>query len=225
VFSEDALMSCSVIEIINERIAGRRLLDHPFYQAWSQGDLTRDALKTYAAQYYQWVLAFPTWISAAHANSPDLVMRQALLDNLIDEETGPDNHPELWLRFSDALGLDRDAVRSAQPLPETSRAISTMRGIARETPAVAAVAALYAYESQQPQVMATKRQGLRDRYGVTTGHDYFVTHEAADIEHSAMEQTLIERYSVGHETAVLAAVDAALDATYVILDGVERVRA
>lgn len=217
-------MSDSVLDRIHDVIASRRLLDHPFYSAWSKGELTEEALRVYAAQYYHWVLAFPTWLSATHANTTDLEMRQELLENLIDEERGPGNHPELWLRFCDALGLDRQAVRDVALLPETELAISAMRRVCRDSPAVAGVAALYAYESQQPEVMKTKREGLRDLYGVAAGHDYFVEHETADVEHSAGERRLIARHAAGHEAAVLDAVGVALEATYTMLDGPNRAR-
>jgi pyrroloquinoline-quinone synthase len=217
-------MSQSVIDAIHDAIAARRLLDHPFYAAWSQGALSQDDLRTYATQYYQWVLAFPTWISATHANATDLSMRQALLENLIDEERGADHHPELWLRFCDALGLDRAAVTSAPPFPETTAALAAMRRVCRDQPAVAGVAALYAYESQQPEVMKTKREGLRDLYDVPGGHDYFEVHETADVMHSADERALLARHGAGHEAAMLAAAESALEATYGILDGVEKRR-
>src|ERR1041384_4160930 len=126
----------SVTERIHQLISSRRLLDHPFYNAWSHGELSREALQKYAEQYYHWVHAFPTWLSAAHANATDLAMRQEILANLNDEEMGPDNHPELWLRFCDALGLDREAVKSADLLPETRDAIAAMRTVCRNEPAV-----------------------------------------------------------------------------------------
>jgi pyrroloquinoline-quinone synthase len=210
----------SVVSRIHEQIAARRLLDHPFYTAWSRGELTREALQTYAEQYYHWVRAFPTWLSAVHSNTADLEARQEILANLVDEEQGTDNHPELWLRFCDALGLDREAVRSAELLPETRDAIAAMRRVCRDEPAVAGLAALYAYESQQPEVMKTKREGLRDRYGITEGHEYFEVHEVLDVEHSAGERALIERMADGPEAAIAAAADQALAATYRILDGI-----
>jgi pyrroloquinoline-quinone synthase len=37
-----------------------------------------------------------------------------LLDNLIEEEKGSENHPELWLRFAEGLGFDRDSVESSK---------------------------------------------------------------------------------------------------------------
>ena len=214
----------SVLEQVHARIAAQRLLDHPFYVAWSKGLLSCDVLRKYAEQYYHWVQAFPTWLSATHANSTDLAMRQEIVANLYDEEMGPENHPELWLRFCDALGLDREAVRRADLLPETREAIAAMRNVCRNEPAVAGLTALYAYESQQPEVMKTKREGLRDLYGVKTGHDYFEVHETIDVAHSANERRVIAAHVAGHEEAALEATDVALTATYAMLDGIERLR-
>jgi pyrroloquinoline-quinone synthase len=219
---KDFAMSLSVVERIHARIAGRRLLDHPFYRAWSKGELTTEVLRKYAEQYYHWVHAFPTWLSAAHANASDLETRQAILENLIDEERGPENHPELWLRFCDALGLERTAVTTSELLPETKAAIDSMHRVARQGSTAAAIAALYAYESQQPEVMTTKRQGLRDLYGVTTGHDYFEVHEAVDLEHSAGERAILARLGAGAEPEIDAAVQTSLDATYTLLNGAMR---
>ena len=213
-----------VTDRIQQLISSRRLLDHPFYNAWSHGELSREALQKYAEQYYHWVQAFPTWLSAAHSNATDLAMRQEILENLIDEERGPENHPELWLRFCDALGLDRDAVKRAELLPETRDAIAAMRKVTRESSAVAGVAALYAYESQQPEVMKTKRDGLANLYNVTSGHEYFDVHQTIDVEHSAGERALVDAHADGQEDEILAAAQTALNATYMLLDGVERVR-
>ena len=46
-----------------------------------------------------WVLAFP--VSAVRGQCDDLEARQLLLENLVEEEQGPDNHPEL-IRFAEA---------------------------------------------------------------------------------------------------------------------------
>ena len=212
------------LDRIDELIAAKRLLDHPFYVAWSKGDLSRAALQKYAEQYYHWVHAFPTWLSATHANTTDLPMRQAILENLIDEERGEDNHPELWLRFCDAVGLDRERVKNSALLPETGSALGQMRDACRTEPAVAGLSAIYAYESQQPEVMKVKREGLRDLYAVHAGHEYFVIHESLDVEHGASERRLMAAHAGGHEDAMAAAAASALDATYQLLNGIERVR-
>jgi pyrroloquinoline-quinone synthase len=96
--------------------------------------------------------------------------------------------------------------------------------VSRDMPAPASLAALYAYESQQPEVMKTKREGLRDLYRITDGHDYFEIHETLDVEHSAGEAAMIARHGEGCAADIDTAVKIALDATYTLLDGVERVR-
>src|SRR6185436_9263330 len=74
------------------------MLKHPFYVAWSEGKLTKEILGEYAKQYYAHVKAFPTYVSGVHSQCEDVSIRQQLLENLIEEERGEDNHPELWLR-------------------------------------------------------------------------------------------------------------------------------
>ncbi len=135
----------NLIATLRERIERKRLLDHPFYQRWNAGELTRDELQEYARQYYHYSLAFPTFVSATHANSSDMVIRQALLENLIEEERGTENHPELWLRFCEGLGLDRDDVLSSTPSARTCELIDVMKTLAREGEVHEGLAALYAY--------------------------------------------------------------------------------
>src|SRR5437660_5898214 len=95
------------------------VLDHPFYQAWNAGTLTKPQLQEYAKQYYHFEKNFSRYVSNVHANTIDIQIRQQLLLNLQEEEQGEANHPELWLRFTDALGAERDEVRNAVSYKET----------------------------------------------------------------------------------------------------------
>src|SRR5688572_14340730 len=100
---------------IDDVVEAKHLLKHPFYTAWTKGELSLETLQGYAAQYYNHVAAFPRYLSAIHTQTQDLKTRQYLLENLNDEEAGPNNHPELWLRFSEGLGTTRAAVTGATP--------------------------------------------------------------------------------------------------------------
>jgi pyrroloquinoline-quinone synthase len=211
----------TIIDEIDSIVACHRLLNHPFYATWTRGELTRPALDRYAEQYFHWVSAFPTFLSAIHSRCRDIEARQAILENLIDEERGPDNHPELWLRFCDALGLNRDEVRGLTRLSETDEAIARYRRLCDLAPPAAALAALYAYESQQPAVMAAKRSGLVEHFGVETGLDYFSVHETLDVRHSASERALIERLAAQDDRpTIVHVVRVGLAATNTLLDGV-----
>src|SRR5262249_38044458 len=107
------------LDQIDNDIAAKHLLKHPFYLAWTPAELSRQALPDYASQYYHHVAAFPTYLSAVHAKCGDQSIRKQLLNNLIDEEAGSPNHPELWLKFAEALGVSESDVRQSVQRPET----------------------------------------------------------------------------------------------------------
>src|SRR5437762_2355579 len=102
------------LDAIDAQIAAKHLLTHPFYLAWTRGQLTVAALADYARQYYHHVAAFPTYLSAIHAHCDDQPTRRQLLDNLIDEEGGSPNHPELWLQFANGVGVAKEDDRNAE---------------------------------------------------------------------------------------------------------------
>ena len=215
--------SKSVIEEIDARVAGQHLLQHPFYQAWSRGELSMDALRDYAAQYYHHVAAFPTYLSAVHAQTEDGGVRRQILANLMDEEAGSPNHPELWLQFAESLGLDREAVKHGVQQPETRKLIADFRSCCRERGTGAGLAALYAYESQIPAVSERKIEGLKQHYGFSNPADYayFAVHIEADREHAAVEAAQIAQVvDDSQRAAALEAVGGVLSGLYGLLSGV-----
>lgn len=212
------------IQTLDTRIASKHLLDHPFYQRWTCGTLTREELRDYAAQYFHYAMAFPTFISAMHAQTGDLAVRQLLLENLIEEERGNENHPELWLRFCESLGLSRDEVQSGAPNEATRTLIATMKSLAREGALHEGLAALYAYESQIPAVAKAKIEGLAKWYGISADRDvaFFSVHMEADVAHSQTSREIL-RDLCDSDTKTGEADRAAsrtLDALYGFLDSV-----
>ena len=211
----------NIVTTLDEKIAGRHLLSHPFYQRWSAGELTMPELQEYASEYYHYSAAFPTFLSAIHSGCSDISVRQEILENLIEEERGPENHPELWLRFCEGLGMKREEVRSSHPSDETTAVIQTLRDICRQD-SHAGVAALYAYESQIPAVSASKIEGLAKFYEMTDPRaiSFFQVHMEADVEHSATTAQLVDQLCDTPEKKreAEAAVDSTLAALYRFLD-------
>ena len=209
---------------IREMIQKRSLLKHPFYEAWSMGTLPIDSLRGYAGQYYHFELAYPTYLSGLHYRCQDQGIRQLLLDNLWDEEHGPENHVELWLRFCDGLGLDRDEVRAGQPGPETEALVQTFSELTSTGSLAAGAATLYAYESQVPEVAKAKLDGLRRFYGMDDARtvSFFQVHQTLDEEHSDAEMEMVHTFAStpGDQKAALEAVDRATGALWRFLDGV-----
>src|SRR6476660_1989161 len=120
-------MHQNYLDQIDKDIAAKHLLKHPFYLAWTRGELSRETLADYACQYYQHVAAFPTYLSAVHSRCEDQLTRRQLLANLIDEEAGDPNHPQLWRNVAAALGVSPNDLDKAETWPETAELIATFR--------------------------------------------------------------------------------------------------
>ena len=184
-----------------------------------------DALADYARQYYHHVAAFPTYLSAVHANCEDQNTRKQLLCNLVDEEGGSPNHPEMWLQFAEGVKVQKTNAHSAEKWPETNNLIGTFRAICRKPATAEGLAALYAYESQIPAICESKIDGLKKYYGFADPkhYEYFSVHIEADREHSAAEQRLLGEYINNQNfESVKASVNRVLDALWEMLSGVCR---
>ncbi len=213
-----------LIERIDALIQDRHLLSHPFYTRWREGTLPVEAIQEYTRQYYAFESAFPRLLSAIHSRTEDPVVRQSILDNLWDEEHGEVNHAELWLRFAEGMGVERDEVRGAEANAGTRGLMETYWGLATDGSPAAGIAALYAYEAQVPEVAAEKINGLRERYGIDDARTlaFFTVHSTLDLEHSGAERDAIRRTTETESSseAALAATSRALDAWWGFLDAV-----
>jgi pyrroloquinoline-quinone synthase len=213
------------LDRIDNDIAEKHLLKHPFYLAWTRGELSKEALTDYAKQYYHHVAAFPTYLSAVHAKCDDQTTRKQLLSNLIDEEAGSPNHPDLWKQFANGLGVEDVDLARTQEQPETTNLIATFRSVCGERSTAEGLAALYAYESQIPAICESKIDGLKKHYGVTDPkhYEYFSVHIEADREHSAAERKMLSAYVDNQNIDnVRASVRRVLDALWEMLSGVCR---
>ncbi len=208
---------------IDDLLRERHLLHHPFYVAWSRGELSVDTLRSYAGQYYHFESNFPRYVAAAYARLPDAADRRVLLENLTDEEGRDPTHPELWLDFAEGLGLSRRAARSARATPTTSKLLAAYERLTSRG-AASALAALYSYESIFPEIAAEKSRGIRAMYGITdpAAHEFFRVHTGADVEHSRAEREILERALRGDPASravALASARRAIGAWWGFLDG------
>ena len=215
----------TVSAAIDGKIADRAMLKHPFYQAWTEGRLSLDTLRAYARQYFHHVEAFPQAVSAVHTSCPDRDGRRMLAENLAEEEgieAGKQDHATLWLMFACGLGESEDAVHAQALNAETRALIDTFRRLSRRSYA-SGLGALYAYESQFPDVASAKIEGLIDRYGITDEATlrFFRVHQSADVEHSSVCRTLLDRLPDEDKAEAVAAGEELAGALWNFLSGVE----
>jgi pyrroloquinoline-quinone synthase len=185
------------------------VLEHPFYQRWSAGELSADDLARYSGQYRYAVEAIAELSAYVARELPD---EPSLVGHAREES----EHVALWDGFIEAVAGRVDA----DPTAETSDCVAAWT---RDDGAVCALARLYAIESGQPEISRTKLEGLSAHYGVEdgSGTDYFTVHRGRDVEHAAEGRALLD--SVLDERAADLAAEAAADAfraNWRLLDGV-----
>jgi pyrroloquinoline-quinone synthase len=196
---------------IEERRARWNVLEHPFYERWSAGELTREELARYSGQYRHATEAIARL--AARAAEEETGSERRELRRHAGEEAA---HVELWDRFVAAVGGDPDC----EPTAETRECVAAWTA---DDGALAGLVRLYAIESGQPAISRTKREGLAAHYGIGDGpgNAYFRLHERLDAEHAAQGRSLIERRLSDAEADVLVeAAESAFRANWRLLDGV-----
>src|SRR5438876_948819 len=121
---------------LDARIAKYDLLCHPFYKAWSAGQLTREDLQDYGRDYFHHVEAFPKYLAEFGARVKDDQLRRAVEINREDElgADGASPHAELWLDFVEGMGGERSSSDSpATGISELMAAFRSLIPVAGES--------------------------------------------------------------------------------------------
>ena len=220
-------MEKNFIDKIDNLIEKHHLLNHSFYKAWNAGELPKETIREYAAQYFQHVSLFPRYLSAIHSNCDDIKTRQLLLENLNEEEQGKENHPELWMRFAEGMGNTRKNVNETVPIKETEELVKIFKKLSKSEKYHIGLAALYCYESMQPEISETKKDGLQKFYDIKDEDTlkFFTVHMHADKWHRKVVRNVIKRVadSKTKQNEITNSVESALGALNNFLTGMERV--
>jgi pyrroloquinoline-quinone synthase len=213
---------------LDARISKYDLLCHPFYKAWSAGELTREDLREYSQNYFHHVNAFPEYLEEFASRLPQGAIRRAVMANHDDEMglNGSRPHSDLWLDFVEGMGGDRTG--SAKPIAEVESLTQQFHAAAQNGAPEEALATFYAYESQVPRVAAPKALGLREMYGADAKTcEYFTLHTTADVYHSRVWKQQLAKAVEGNPAEAARALDAgenAAKALWTALDGIEAER-
>ena len=113
-----------LIQKIDRIIEERSLLNHPFYQTWSDGKLTREALVGYSKEYYQLVKAIPIFMTQLMDHVPE-----HLYDEFDFNQQEESSHIKLWESFANGLGISSEELNGYEALCTTNHAISGMHSL------------------------------------------------------------------------------------------------
>ena len=204
-------MSNDVWQKIEQARDRWNVLEHPFYQRWSAGELSREELAHYSGQYRHATAALARLCADVADSAPE--SERSELRRHAEEEA---SHIALWDGFVEAVGGEV----AAEPTAETQECVDAWTA---SDDRVSQLARLYAVESGQPAISKTKREGLAAHYGIGDGpgNEYFRVHEEADVDHAAEGRSLIEAHLADADPeALVAAAESVFKANWRLLDGV-----
>ena len=202
----------SLIQKIDRIIEERSLLNHPFYQTWSDGKLTHEALAGYSKEYYQLVKAVPIFMTQLLDYVPE-----SLKDELDFNQQEEFSHISLWEQFATGLGISCKELTNYDGLYKTNHAIDGMHSLMSSL--VSGSTAMYAFEKEIPKISQIKLEGLAEFYGLTSEDvtKYFKEHMGADIRHTASWKKVIDGFS-GHDQEIISVAESSVTCQNLLLD-------
>src|SRR5512134_1471958 len=226
-----ALTAENFVRDLMKRIEARRTFGgHPLWLAIADGKLSREQMKRFAVQFFLQVREFPRAVSAMHANCPFPQERMELAESVYEEETGRlsgcnQPHPELFIRFGEAVGLKRAEMIEGRPLPATRALIDWFELSTKQRSFIEAAAAInLAAEGQVPGAFGPMARRLQEHYGLSReAVAFWDVHEMADAEHSAVGDNIVVRHACDATTQarVTDALQHSLDAWWQFFDGIQ----
>lgn len=137
-----------------------RLLDHPFYQAWTKGDITLEQLAKYHSSYQEFIELMPKYWEKIVKSFDE---ESKFASEVIADET---EHIALWETWKHKLPAVNTFPRMNDVIDELDRMNKSEL-----------LGAIQAFEMQQPEVAETKKEGLMCHYGYeATELTYFDEH-------------------------------------------------
>lgn len=203
----------SLSKKIDNIIEQKSLLKHPFYQMWSDGNLSLEALAGYSKEYYQMVKAVPSFVGQIAKFAPSEIVEEIKANQAEESE-----HLQPWVNFAVGLGVDEAEITNYPGLAKTNEAVFELSSLV--TSLEAGAAAMYAFEKEIPKISHTKLEGLEKFYNITAkdATEYFRLHMEADIRHAATWANILDKIPEQRHGELLKIAEKSLDAQNHLLD-------
>ena len=182
--------------------------DHPFFNLWAAGKLTKGQTAFYCTQHFHYVTEYLNWLAYEASQIPHRDVKTYLLENLGDEENPEDRHLDMLKDYAAASGEERDSVERSIVLGGTDQLQNWGWRMVYQKPWQAALAGMFiGLESQFLDICKKIVPALHQYYGYQPHAReirFFEEHIHADEIHGAKGFAIVETYCTSAELQNLA---------------------
>ena len=191
-----------LIAHLKETLRSRHPRPHPVRQLLLSGGLTKEQLQGWAKNQFHEFRNIHRFFGVRYQKCPIPELRRALLENMVEEE-GEDlfggkypSHRELWVRFAEGLGIDRDDILNYEPLPGIRAALEMYVSLVERSHWAVAIGTGLVFEGGGPKRMKEEREALEKYYPWVPSEalEFFRAHEYHDEGHGNMVTDVIKRH-------------------------------
>ena len=180
---------------------------HPWFQGIIEHRWTKEQIILGEVQHYLRVRTNPVYFGhiAIHAVQEKMYgLMDVVLENFMEELSGPKTHVDIMLQFLEEAGIGRDEADRAEPAPGTLAAIEMIVGCCQRRSALEGLAMLSFVESQHGGpggVAARVYPELIGHYGFSErAAETYRLHAEQDVGHGARQIEAIRRFATDEET-------------------------
>lgn len=182
--------------------------NHPFFNLWAEGKLTKEQTAQYCLQHYNYVASYLDWMAYEASQVPYRDVKAYLFENLGDEENPDDRHLDMLMDYVKACGMAAVSVDQMKVLPGTEGLQNWGWRMVYRKPWQAALAGMFiGLESQFLDICKRIVPALHRHYGWKPGSRdirFFEEHIHADEIHGAKGFAIVEKYCTTPELQELA---------------------
>jgi len=181
--------------------------EHPWFQGILQHRWTREQIILGEVQHYLRVRTNPIFFGYIAVNavaSKDYGLMGTVLENFMEELSGPRTHVDIMLQFLEEGGISREEADRAEPAPGTAAAIEMIIGCCQRRSALEGMAMLSFVESQlggAGKVSEKVYRELTGHYGFSPrAAETYRLHAEQDAGHGERQIDAIRRFAKDAET-------------------------
>jgi pyrroloquinoline-quinone synthase len=193
--------SSEFVRDLKEEIASspKQRIHHPFVRAVCSKRASIEQIRRWALQDYQFRRAVPRIAMLRYLACTDPVFQPKLYE-VVEDETrglrpGSVGHPDMFVEFAAALGLERKDLEAAPLEPATAAHLYYTELIVHTLPWFVVMAAQMSAEGTFAPAAAALGKAFIEQYGMKPESvRFFTIHVDADAEHGSLAEEIARAY-------------------------------